>query len=372
MVTFHQLMELDVNAVETFTDSWDAIHRKIRDARTEFHDGVVRPLHQDHWQGEAGQRAQEFCDRIQTDIDALDEEIRGLRDYVDTEADGAKGTGGTKGLREHQLKAQEIQRQALEQGMTISADGEIEMCVVDDPDDPDVHRNHEEHQQIADDLQKRLRTVLDQATDDDEWLARRLKVAFGTVHNFESENRRFDIAEPDDKDRETRNKLNNVGAAFASPYYDYPNAAGLIQHYLDASGKDVEVDPATLMDQIPAFQQDVDQTLRTDVHGRPDGPFTTEWQSTAPNPTDGHSSSDWYYALNHFQYRLTGYVHDGQVTYRVEMQKRYDWGIPSEHRTDVGGGGQHMEQADIAHLNTVGLARDFDVHGTSDEMTSCA
>ena len=31
-----------------------------------------------------------------------------------------------------------------------------------------------------------------------------------------------------------------------------------------------------------------------------------------------------------------------------------------------------MERADIAHLNTVGLAQDFNVRGTSDEMTSCA
>ena len=58
--------------------------------------------------------------------------------------------------------------------------------------------------------------------------------------------------------------------------------------------------------------------------------------------------------------------HDGG-----EVQKLYDWGIPSEHRSDVGGG-QQMEQADIAHLNTVGLAQDFNVRGTSDEMTSYA
>ncbi|MGW3120288.1 hypothetical protein ACWDBW_24615 [Streptomyces sp. NPDC001107] len=153
-----------------------------------------------------------------------------------------------------------------------------------------------------------------------------------------------------------------------------PNAASLIQHCLDASGTDVEVDPQTLMDQVPAFQKDVDQTLHTDVHGRPNGPFTSERQSTAPNPKDGHSNMGWYYALNHFRYRLTGYVHNGEVTYRVEVQRRYDWGIPSEHRSDVGGGGGgvNLEQADIAHLNTVGLAQDFNVYGTSDEITSCA
>lgn len=126
------------------------------------------------------------------------------------------------------------------------------------------------------------------------------------------------------------------------------------------------------MDQVPAFRKDVDQTLRTDVHGRPNGPFTSVRQSTAPHPKDGHSSMDWYYALNHFQYRLTGCVHNGEVTCRVEVQKRDDWGIPSEHRSDVGGGGVNLEQAGLAHLNTVGLAQDFNVYGTSDEITSCA
>ena len=31
-----------------------------------------------------------------------------------------------------------------------------------------------------------------------------------------------------------------------------------------------------------------------------------------------------------------------------------------------------MEQADITHLNTVGLAQDFNVRGTPDERASCA
>ncbi|MFF4212701.1 hypothetical protein ACFYZE_25740 [Streptomyces sp. NPDC001796] len=375
MVTFHQLMELDANALETFADRWNAIHRKIEEARTEFHDGVVQKLHQDHWQGEAGQRAQVFCDRVQMDIDALDKEVRGLRDFIDTEVDGVKGTGGSKGLQALQRQAREIQQEALEQGMTVSADGRIEFCVIDDPADPEVHENYEKHQNTADRLQERLNQVLGQASEEDEWLAKSLKVVFGTAHNFESENRKFDIEEPDAKDHKVRNQLNNVGAYFAT-VKGWPTAAGLIQHYLDCSGKTVEVEPQTMMDQIPAFQSDVDDTLRKDVHGRPDGPFTTEWKSTAPNPADGDSSTEWYYALNHFQYRLTGYVHDGEVTYRVEVKKRYDWGIPSEHRANATGGwgpaSMNLEQADIAHLNTVGMGRDFDVVGTSDEMTSCA
>ncbi|MFG2528135.1 hypothetical protein [Streptomyces sp. NPDC048516] len=111
-----------------------------------------------------------------------------------------------------------------------------------------------------------------------------------------------------------------------------------------------------------------------DTAKRGDGPFTTEWSSTAPDPSDGDSSTEWYYALNHFQYRLVGEKEGGEVTYHVEVKKRYDWGIPSEHRATVSGGGpgplgMNLEQADIAHLHSSGMARDFDVSGTSGEMT---
>ncbi len=79
-----------------------------------------------------------------------------------------------------------------------------------------------------------------------------------------------------------------------------------------------------------------------------------------------------YYGLNHFQYRTVGEKHGDQVTYHVEVQKRYDWGVPSEHRrTQTAFGGpfkMELEQADLARLNSTGLARDFDVKGSSGQM----
>lgn len=63
--------------------------------------------------------------------------------------------------------------------------------------------------------------------------------------------------------------------------------------------------------------------------------------------------------------------------YHVEVKKRYDWGIPSEHRATVSGGGpgplgMNLEQADIAHLHSSGMARDFDVSGTCGTETAGA
>lgn len=55
------------------------------------------------------------------------------------------------------------------------------------------------------------------------------------------------------------------------------------------------------------------------------------------------------------------------MTYTLQVRKRYDWGVPSEHRdplrksflwVDI-----NLQQPEVAHLNTVGLAEDFDVYG---------
>ncbi|MGW4873805.1 hypothetical protein [Streptomyces chartreusis] len=374
MPGFYALLQLDVAGLETFADEWVTVHRKLTEARTGFHDDVVKPLHEDHWRGEGGRAAQDYCDRVQMDIDALDKEVRALRNFLDTEADGATGRGGVKGLAGLKLRAENLQREALTEGMSITDSGTVEWEVMYDPNDPETPKMLDERRNTADSLQTRVRTLLDDAAEDDEWLAKSLKVIFGTVGNFESENRQFGIVEPTAKDRQVYNQLNNVAAYFAV-MKGWPTAAGLVQHYLDGSGKPVEVEPQQMMNDIPAFRKDVDGTLANDVRKRGDGPFTTEWSSTAPNPADGDRSMEWYYALNHFQYRLVGEKQGDEIKYHVEVQKRYDWGIPSEHRATVSGGGpgpmgMDLEQADIAHLHTSGMAQDFDVSGSSDEMTA--
>jgi hypothetical protein len=48
----------------------------------------------------------------------------------------------------------------------------------------------------------------------------------------------------------------------------------------------------------------------------------------------------------------------------------YDWGIPSEHRRDLQKGPVHFEQADLARLNLVGEATDFDVTGKTGTKTT--
>ncbi|MPY58385.1 hypothetical protein [Streptomyces spongiae] len=375
MVTFSQLLELDVAGLERFADQWnDVIHRKVRQAREQFHDDVVRKLHRDHWRGEGGEAAQKYCDRVQVGFDALDAQVKSLSRFLDEEADGVRGTGGTEGLEGLQEIARELDRDAREAGMRIAEDGVVEWSNLTEADDPDGEAKYQKKKQAADLIQKRAQKVLKEVNEIDEWLTTSLKVVFGTPHNFETEDRRYNVFEPTVKDHIVRRQLNNVGAA--ASVRGWPNAAGLVKHYLDGSGKTVEVEPQQLMRDIPQFQRDVDKTLEKDVRKRPDGPFTTEWGSTAPVSDDGETSRDWYYALNHFQYRLVGEKHGDEITYRVDVRKRYDWGVPSEHRRTQdqfkGPFKVELEQADLAHLNSVGLARDFNVRGSSDTIRTSA
>ncbi|SEC57578.1 hypothetical protein SAMN05428945_3273 [Streptomyces sp. 2224.1] len=371
MVTFTQIIELDVSGLETFADRWGRVHRKIKESCEGFHDDVVRKLHDDQWRGAGGSKAQDYCDRIQTAIDALDAEVMSLRRFLDEEADGSRGSGGVKGFEGLQKEACALQEEAFGHGLLINDDGSIQRIAGYDPTAPGGSEDIDEGKRIlANSLEERAKKVIGAATENDEWIAESLKVIFGTVGNFETEDRRYNVSEPTLKDRMVRNQLNNVGAM--ANMRGWKTTAGLVQHFLDGNGELVEVQPQQMMKDIPQFQRDLDKTMDQDVSKRPDGPFTTEWKSTAPNPKDGEKSLDWYYGLNHFQYRTVGEKHGNEVTYHVEVQKRYDWGIPSEHRkTQEAFGGpfkMSLEQADLAHLNTTGLGRDFDVKGSSGQM----
>ncbi|MFF0415165.1 RHS repeat-associated core domain-containing protein [Kitasatospora sp. NPDC004745] len=141
-------------------------------------------------------------------------------------------------------------------------------------------------------------------------------------------------------------------------------ASKLLQHWMDASGTPFELHPDSMMGEIPNFKNDVKKYLTGDAAGK--GRFDSGWQVTRSVEKDGGSSIGWFYALNNFQWRVTG-VNGGSggPEYKLEIRKRYDWGTPSEGRDRVHKMQIDMTQPEMAHLNTVGLARDFDVFGSS-------
>ncbi|MCI2424162.1 hypothetical protein MOQ72_42890 [Saccharopolyspora sp. K220] len=221
----------------------------------------------------------------------------------------------------------------------------------------------------AEAIAKQVKELVTKATEADEFIAKALRVVFGTKHNFDAESRVFG-AERDEaswSDSLTETKLEGVMAAMRH-HYNYEDAANLLEHWLDGSGKPYEVDTQKMLKDMPQFQKDVNADL-TEVKKGQDGKFETEWSDSRPDLDDGPSNLNWYYALNNFEYRLVGEKQGDEVTYQVEVRKQYDWGTPSEHRADLEKGPVHLEQADIAHLNSVGFARDFQVHGKTGQLT---
>jgi hypothetical protein len=82
------------------------------------------------------------------------------------------------------------------------------------------------------------------------------------------------------------------------------------------------------------------------------------------DPSASHDKQvlNWWYALNGYQYRVRG-TRTGAVT--VDIYKRYNWGNVSGGKPRGNLPYLGTPQNDLAHLNSVGLAQDFDVWGES-------
>ncbi|MEV4561968.1 RHS repeat-associated core domain-containing protein [Kitasatospora sp. NPDC049285] len=173
----------------------------------------------------------------------------------------------------------------------------------------------------------------------------------------DTESREYNIHKPGPHDMKVRNLLYQVVSGANLKGWD--NTSKLLRHFLDGSGDDYTVDPNEMIGDIPGFKKEVDTYLQ-EVKKKGASTYDSGWVSTRASEKE---SLDWYYALNGFQWRVTSAAEPGQ--YELEVRKRYDWGIPSEGRGDLDKFWIHLTQPEIAHLNTVGLARDFNVYGAT-------
>ncbi|HEX3649754.1 MAG TPA: hypothetical protein VHV49_15120 [Pseudonocardiaceae bacterium] len=192
----------------------------------------------------------------------------------------------------------------------------------------------------------------------------------------------YDMAKPSLADRALKFELGTDGLAYLGPVKGWWNAEGMFQHYLYGNGEDYQVDPKQLMRDVPSFGQAVDNFV---AQHQGQGSFDSGWINTNTDITDaqgnvtGQQSLDWYYAMHDWRYRVTGNsvtLPDGtsSTQYDVDVFKPYVFGSP---RSDINiplvtplsknlpGGPVTLPQDSIQHLNTVGLARNFTVVGTS-------
>jgi RHS repeat-associated protein len=192
------------------------------------------------------------------------------------------------------------------------------------------------------------------------------------------QDRKFKSAKPGIFDRNRRLKMIGVGLAAQAKGYD--NAAQLLYHWLNASGDDYKIDPRDVLHAYPGLQDEVNAFVHKKSQRQ--GHFDSGWSNfnagkwvdklheagkELPKDVQG-DFQDWYYALNSIQWRVVGSSDGkGKGSYRVQLFKRYNFGNAEEDRNDfvAAGGLVRVKQEDLAHLNAVGLAQDFNVVGSA-------
>jgi hypothetical protein len=363
-------MSLNVGQMESAADTWHGIASKLYQSRDGFAQAVVDPLKGHKWQGETGDAATKVCENIRLDIEAVAVEAQGVQKFLDNMASGSGDGSGS--LRKHQQDLQQVQQEVLNKNMRLEDDGSVHVgpsVRAPGPVSPEEQQRTNQEKQEAAGFERRAKAILKAATEIDDNMSRGLKVIFGEEDTFRTEHR-WRQTKPGHREGDAiENQLRAVGLGLNAK--GWGDAASLLDHYLDGSGKPVTIDANRLLNDSSTFKQDVNTTLG-EVRKMPDGTFQTGWNSSS---APAGKNLNWYYALNNFQYRVVGEKHGGQIKYHVEVQKRYDWGVPTEHRRDLDykpGGVPliHLEQAEVAQLNALGKAKDFDVHGTTGTMTA--
>jgi hypothetical protein len=364
MVNVPQLLNLNIGELEAAADAWLGIAGRLNSARDGFGGAVADPLRNRRWEGAAGEGAARICEGIRLDIEAVAIEVTAAQQFVDDMVSG--GGDGFGNLRTHQQNLVDLQHEAIGQGFSVLADGTVQWAEMraQGPVTPEEQQRINAKIAQAAALETRVKDVLKAATDVDDSMTRGLKVIFGDEATFRTEHRGRQTMDRGLGDDATKFELNGVRAYLTAK--GWGDASNLLGHYLDGSGDPYMIDANRLLNEVPEFQTDVAATLGN-LRQRPDGPFTTDWLDSS-SPHD--QNLNWYYGLNNFEYRLVGEKHGDQISYQVDVQKRYDWGIPSEHRRDLEQFPVYLEQSEIARLNMVGKARDFDVQGSTDRMTS--
>lgn len=153
-------------------------------------------------------------------------------------------------------------------------------------------------------------------------------------------------------------------------------AASLLGHWLSQSGTAMRIDPGAMLTDVARFRNQVNKQIQIALAAG--GDFDSGWLSDAVS-TDikendkGPNVLDWYYALDGYQYRVHGTVStvSGRkvAAVTVELFKRYNFGNPT-------GGTPHPDitaargiidvpQNNAALLNANGLAKDFNIWGTT-------
>lgn len=151
------------------------------------------------------------------------------------------------------------------------------------------------------------------------------------------------------------------------------NAERNLRHYLDNSGSDLAIAPEQIMDGLPQFRDSVKALAQNQATAAyklipasgGEKAFTSSWKSFYATKDQ---SVDWYFALGGFSYSVTGVViksasavGTGSLKYKVHIFDRYNWDAGKS--VDIGP--FHFEDTELGNLHLKGLAREYNIRGTS-------
>ena len=168
-------------------------------------------------------------------------------------------------------------------------------------------------------------------------------------------------------------------AVLAADAYGYTHAAAHLAHYLDNTGADLPVDVDTVLHDVPDADISANQIAEAEIrqvaidaiaasdYGTP-VTFQSKWGSFYISQS---SSADWFFAMGGIRLAASGAVTTQKtaagaepnvvVAYQIHIYDRYNW--DDGKSTDIAG--VTVTDKSMADLQTAGLAREYDIEGSS-------
>jgi surface antigen len=166
----------------------------------------------------------------------------------------------------------------------------------------------------------------------------------------------------------------------------WTNANRNLLHYLDNSGTDLSIDVDKLRADVKKFQDLIDQKInsvkqdilsrKTDLIGKSvEFQINSDWNFDSKYYADKSDSQDWFYAMGGFYYRYVSVITSTsrnnstvEVVARTKFHifDRYNW--DGEKSTQIGP--ITIKDSEMAELHKAGIAKEFNIIGSSSEIVS--
>lgn len=171
-----------------------------------------------------------------------------------------------------------------------------------------------------------------------------------------------------------------ASAAAAADIFGYTHASAHLFHYLDNSGDTLTVNVDSVLHDVPNANTAANLIAETEISRVATAQVAAE---DYDNPTTFQSkwgsftitkelSGDWFFAMGSIRLAASGAVITREpaegaeptvvVEYKVHLYDRYNW----DEGKSVEIAGVTIHDKDMGELHTAGLAREYDIEGTSD------